>query len=115
LAIRLLVVEGSRLLELDDIRRTVDAYSPASLTYPWRHTDPAVDALQHRIERLVGKQIGADRVELFGQIWEDAHATAGIPAPPRRDTGTWPRASIPHLSEPWYCCAEPTAEQGALI
>ena len=22
-----------------------------------------------------------------------------------------PRAAIPHFSEPWYCCAEPTQEQ----
>jgi hypothetical protein len=115
LAIRLLVVEGSRLLELDDIRRTVGAYSPSSLTYPWRHADPAVDALQGRIEGLVGTQMAADRATLFEQIWEDAHRTAGIPAPPRRDFGTQPRAPIPHSSEPWYCCAEPTAEQGALI
>ena len=36
LMIRLLIPEGSRLLELDDIRALVGRYSPASLTYPWR-------------------------------------------------------------------------------
>jgi hypothetical protein len=103
LAIRLLIPQGSRLLELPDIQRVAGPYSPASLTYPWRHPDPAVDALQQRIERLVGAKIGADRPSTFQQIWDDAHAAAGVPAPPRRETGALPRAAIPYLNEPWYC------------
>ncbi len=103
LAIRLLIPEGSRLLELDDIQRVVGPYSPGSLTYPWRHPDPAVDALQQRIERLVGTKIGAERAATFQPIWDDAHAAAGLPAPPRRETGALPRAAIPYLNEPWYC------------
>jgi radical SAM superfamily enzyme YgiQ (UPF0313 family) len=103
LAIRLLIPEGSRLLELEDIRQMIGSYSPASLTYPWQHADPAVDALQQRIERLVGKQLGADRRSLFNRIWEEAHHTAGITSSPRPETGALPRAAIPYLNEPWYC------------
>ena len=40
LVIRLLIPRGSRLLELDDVRAIVGPYSPATLTYPWRHPDP---------------------------------------------------------------------------
>jgi radical SAM superfamily enzyme YgiQ (UPF0313 family) len=103
LAIRLLIPEGSRLLELEEIRQIVGPYSPASLIYPWRHADPAVDALQHHIERVVGKHLGADRSALFARIWEDSHEAAGVAAPPRHPGGALPRAAIPYLNEPWYC------------
>ena len=46
LAIRLLVTSGSPLLDLPDIREVVAPFDPASLTWPWRHRDPRVDALQ---------------------------------------------------------------------
>ena len=54
LAIRLLVTEGSRLLELPDVRAVMRSFSPRSLTYPWAHADPRVDDLQTRIEAFVG-------------------------------------------------------------
>jgi hypothetical protein len=102
LAIRLLVPEGSRLLELDDLRRIVRPYSAASLTYPWHHPQPEVDRLQRRIERLVGTSLGGDRREVFDRIWQEAHAQAGI-TPRPRERGALPRAAIPYLNEPWYC------------
>jgi radical SAM superfamily enzyme YgiQ (UPF0313 family) len=103
LAIRLLIPEGSRLLELGDIRNTIGAYSPASLTYPWRHRDPAVDALQREIERLAGSTLDVERRDLFGRIWALAHSAAAVAAPSRRERGALPRAAIPYLNEPWYC------------
>jgi Radical SAM superfamily len=103
LAIRLLIPEGSRLLELEDVRRIAGPYSPDSLVYPWQHQDPRVDELQRHIEQVVGKNLGADRSSLFTRIWADAHRAAGIAAPPRRETGALPRAAIPYLNEPWYC------------
>jgi radical SAM superfamily enzyme YgiQ (UPF0313 family) len=102
LAIRLLVTEGSRLLELDDIRRSIGPYSPASLTYPWKHDDPSVDRLHQRIDALVGKHLGADRASVFTAIWREAHEAAGKSMPPP-ETGALPRAAIPYLNEPWYC------------
>jgi hypothetical protein len=26
-----------------------------------------------------------------------------------------PSAGVPHVTEPWYCCAEPTEGQAALL
>ena len=102
LVIRLLIPEGSRLLELDEVRALVRPYSPASLIYPWQHPDPAVDALQRRLEAMVGNQLRSDRREIFSRVWETAHAAAGVPGrlrqPPRLA-----RAAIPYLNEPWYC------------
>src|SRR5260370_1331936 len=46
----------------------------------------------------------------FERIWKGAHAAAGFPAP-RINLSAHSRAGVPFLSEPWYCCAEPTRDQ----
>ena len=53
LAIRLLIPEGSRLLERDDIRKLTGAFDAEKLFYPWRHADPCVDELQARLGAIV--------------------------------------------------------------
>ncbi len=50
LAIRLLITEGSRLLELPDIRQAIGPFNVQSLTYPWRHQDERVDDLQAALD-----------------------------------------------------------------
>jgi hypothetical protein len=42
------------------------------------------------------------------RIWEAAHAAAGVAAP-ELELGAG--RAVPFLSEPWYCCAEPTKAQ----
>ena len=37
LAIRLLIPQGSKVLELDDVRAVIDGFDPATLTYRWLH------------------------------------------------------------------------------
>jgi radical SAM superfamily enzyme YgiQ (UPF0313 family) len=103
LAIRLLVTEGSRLLELSDLRTMVQRFNPGSLTYPWTHADARVDALQREIEGLVGVNLSAPRRELFARTWNLAHERAGVtpPGPVEQDVAA--RATIPYLNEPWYC------------
>jgi radical SAM superfamily enzyme YgiQ (UPF0313 family) len=102
LAIRLLVTEGSRLLEIPEIRRVTPQFSPRSLTYPWVHPDPRVDDLQQAIEALVGVSLSAPRRAVFGRVWTLAHDAAGIRAE-RYDPAIPARATIPYLNEPWYC------------
>jgi radical SAM superfamily enzyme YgiQ (UPF0313 family) len=113
LAIRLLITEGSRLLELSEIRDLAPAFDRATMTYPWRHADPRVDRLHEEISSLVMKTSLA-RSETFSQVWAVAHAAAGI-VPPNRHPEIDPKPIVPHLSEPWYCCAEPTESQMAMI
>jgi radical SAM superfamily enzyme YgiQ (UPF0313 family) len=115
LAIRLLVTEGSRLLELPDIRDVIREFNPRSLSYPWTHADSRVDDLQKRIEAFVGGNLSWARRDIFGSIWTLAHEAAGLSAARRVAPDAPARVTIPHLSEPWYCCAEPTSEQVALI
>jgi len=80
LAIRLLITNGSPLLELPDIQAVITEFDAASLTWPWRHRDPRVDALQESVMRSI----------------------AAKPADVR---------TIPHMTEAWYCCAEPVSEE----
>jgi radical SAM superfamily enzyme YgiQ (UPF0313 family) len=53
LAIRLLVTADSALLELSDLRNAVGPFDAESLMWPWRHGDPAVDALQRDVMAIV--------------------------------------------------------------
>jgi hypothetical protein len=103
LAIRLLVPQGSRLLELDEIRSVLSHYDPRSLTHIWRHPDDRVDGLQREVERLVGVSLTSDRRVVFERIWRVAHEAVGMRAPQRRNSEALPRAAIPYLNEPWYC------------
>src|SRR6185312_8656666 len=76
LAIRLLIPQGSRMLELEEIRAVTGAFDPRSLTYPWVHADGAVDALQSDLTQLIGVKTSLSRTELFGKVWDLAHARA---------------------------------------
>ncbi len=111
LCIRLLVPEGSYLLQLPGFRERIAAFDPNLLGYPWRHADARVDELQQALQALVAQseQQARARSEIFERIWQCAHDALGLapPALTRADFGE----SIPHLSEPWYCCAEPTDQQ----
>ncbi len=122
LAIRLLVTSGSPLLELPDIRAAIGEFEPAeagpharfdpaSLTWPWRHDDPRVDALQQDIMVIAGAA-GLSRSDAFFAIAALARERGGLPASVRALRA---RPLAPSLSEPWYCCAEPNPEQMAAI
>jgi radical SAM superfamily enzyme YgiQ (UPF0313 family) len=102
LAIRLLVTDKSRLLELEDVQRIVRPFDPVSLTYPWAHPDPAVDALHEAVSTIVGVRINAPRAETFERVWQTAHEHAGATPPPRMPVLA-ARATVPYLTEPWYC------------
>jgi radical SAM superfamily enzyme YgiQ (UPF0313 family) len=102
LAIRLLIPQGSRLLELEDVRSRISHYDPRWLTHMWTHPDPRVDGLQRDVESIVGTNLTADRRATFDRIWTLAHDRAGLPAPHRRNSAP-ARATIPYLNEPWYC------------
>jgi radical SAM superfamily enzyme YgiQ (UPF0313 family) len=112
LGIRLLIPEGSRLLELDEVRRNVGPFDPQSLFYPWKHSDPRIDALAETVQGIAadGDRRKESRTTVFERIWNAAHAAAGLDTP-SSSSAQAPPAAVPFLSEPWYCCAEPTREQ----
>ena len=110
LAIRLLVPQGSRLLELDEMRAHLGAFDADTLTYRWTHPDPRVDELQRDVMARVGTRLTSDRQLLFDEIRALARERAGVSYPPLRQgsgqADTPParaRATVPYLNEPWYC------------
>jgi radical SAM superfamily enzyme YgiQ (UPF0313 family) len=115
LAIRMLIPAGSRLLDLPEICDGVEPFDAAALVYPWKHADPRVDALAAEVQQIVEreeKQRGS-RAEIFEMIWNAAARAAGEkrPPPPALSEPRKSRPAIPHMNEPWYCCAEPTSDQ----
>jgi radical SAM superfamily enzyme YgiQ (UPF0313 family) len=110
LGIRLLIPEGSRLLELEEVRRMVAAFDAESLVYPWRNADAGVDALSETVQSIAADsdRKKESRAVAFARIWEAAHAAAGHVVPELRVREA---RGVPFLSEPWYCCSEPTRDQ----
>jgi radical SAM superfamily enzyme YgiQ (UPF0313 family) len=118
LAIRLLIPAGSRLLDLDEIRGWVGEFDDSALAYPWKHSDAGVDQLCSELQGLVNncEKMKLSRAQTFARMVEMARRAAGLAiaaANPLAIVGV--RPGIPHLSEPWYCCAEPSGEQLAAI
>src|SRR6266446_1712423 len=110
LGIRLLIPEGSRLLELEEVRGAVEAFDAESLVYPWRNANARVDALNETVQSIAAEadRKKESRAAAFARIWQAAHAAAGVEAPELRVAT---ERAVPFLSEPWYCCAEPTRDQ----
>ena len=109
LAIRLLIPAGSKLLELPEVQALVGPFDEQLLIYPWQNSEPSVDHLYQDVLALIetGVARGEERREIFTQV----AALVGLPV--REANGRRLRAPIPYLTEPWYCCAEPTEEQFA--
>jgi radical SAM superfamily enzyme YgiQ (UPF0313 family) len=110
LGIRLLIPEASRLLALSDTQELVGAFDAESLVYPWRNVDARVDRLSEAVQAIAADADAKkmSRPEAFTRIWRAAHAAAGVDVP---ELKLGAGRAVPFLSEPWYCCAEPTKEQ----
>lgn len=116
LSIRLLIPQGSRILELPAMAEHLGAFDAEKLSYAWTPADPRADALQARVRAAVqqGEHEDAGRRAIFRRVWRLAHEACGrrAPALPAPAAGAGP---VPAMSEPWYCCAEPTEEQLARV
>jgi radical SAM superfamily enzyme YgiQ (UPF0313 family) len=111
-AIRLLIPAGSRLLELDEVSELVKPFDDEALLYPWTHADPRVDRLHSDVLAIVEAAGDDEREATFAAIRRLARAAAGLPDDDEDEAvAVKRRTAVPHLSEPWYCCAEPTEQQ----
>ncbi len=111
LSIRLLIPQGSYLLRIPGFAQQLEAFDGKSLGYPWVHADVRVDALQKAVQACAeeGEKEGWSRRDIFARIWALVHEASGL-AVPDLPSGSMGQP-IAHMSEPWYCCAEPTDEQ----
>jgi len=105
LAIRLLIPAGSRLLELEEVRRMVAPFDPSALVYPWQSPDPRVDELCKEVEEIVAtsEKRKLSRRAIFERIWKAVHQAAGEEAEFAAQPVLVSRAEVPYLNEPWYC------------
>jgi len=102
LAMRLLIPAGSRLLELPEITALAGPFDEHALVHPWRHPDPAVDALARDAMGVVaeGAREGWDRAHVFRRIERLANPAAVAPEP---EAAAFRLPPVPFLEEPWYC------------
>ena len=112
LAIRLLIPGGSLLLDVPEVQSILGPFDEAALSYRWVHPDPRVDSLQRDVDSQVQEMSARDanRRAIFEGIWGLVHQYMECPVDPLPPAQTVWKA-VPYLSEPWYCCAEPTREQ----
>lgn len=103
MAIRLLIPAGSRLLELPEIQAVIAPFDREKLCYPWQNPDLRVDELQQELEKVVQQPAnsGSSRRELFVEALRLASSKAG--KVPEGLPLLAARATIPYLTEPWYC------------
>jgi hypothetical protein len=114
LSIRLLLPEGSLLLDHPEMAPHLTGHDPASFSHLWRHPDPAMDRLQRDVAALVaaGADAGVAPAQTHAGIRllaAAAAAAAGIEWDATAELGG--TTGRPRLSEPWFCCAEPTERQ----
>lgn len=98
-SIRLLLPDDSLLLGVPEIQAHLTSYDPELLGTQWRSADPAMDVLQQEIAALV---------EGGGDFADVRRLISGIPTAP------W-TTGRPHLTETWFCCAEPTSAQRSVL
>jgi radical SAM superfamily enzyme YgiQ (UPF0313 family) len=100
LAIRLLLPEGSLLLQLPEVRAMIEPFDTRGLCYRWQNADSRLDALIASIQETIkrAERHRKSRWETFRMIWDLAQA-GEFPV----DAPMVSRATIPYLTEPWYC------------
>ena len=113
LAVRLLIPPGSLLLDVPSVRALIGAYDPVTLSHVWTHPDPRMRALESQVFTLIeaGTSAGTPAAELFTQLRALALSVGGGGLATDRAAPPPPRPAAPRLSEPWFCCAEPTTLQ----
>jgi radical SAM superfamily enzyme YgiQ (UPF0313 family) len=101
--VRLLLPEGSLLLDRPELAAHLGPYDPEALTYTWSAADPAVDRLQTELSELVqaAAAVHATPEETFPAVVSCVRQATGAAW-----KGQIPAGSVsgrPRLTEPWFC------------
>ena len=119
-SVRLLVPPGSALLTPPETHPTPMAQFLGSLDqqkfqHTWTHPDSRMDSLQQAVTRVVENSTKAkeDPERTFYRLWELVYETAGLEFASLNKTMSMKpdRVRPPRMTEPWFCCAEPTTDQ----
>ena len=83
--------------------------------HTWTHPDPRMDPLQQAVTRIVedGTKTEEDPEHTFYRLWEVVYDTAGLSFSSLNKAVSMnpDRVRPPRMTEPWFCCAEPTTDQ----
>jgi radical SAM superfamily enzyme YgiQ (UPF0313 family) len=120
--IRLLLPPGSLLLDAPDpeLAASLTGYDEAALSWTWRSGHEHVDELQAEVAGIA-EQAAAVEEPLRTTYAEFRRATFSYLGRPDPRAGEVSRLALerarvrPHLSESWFCCAEPTNRQLAQV
>ncbi|GIU92364.1 MAG: radical SAM protein [Acidimicrobiia bacterium] len=103
LSIRLLVPDGSLLLDLPDMVPYLGDYDPVGLTYRWEYAHPELDRVQATLAELAAE--AADRGEDPGttltEMWARSAELLDLPASEVIPAGA--TSGRPRMTEPWFC------------
>ena len=106
--IRLLLPEGSLLLDHPELDAHLGPYDPELLTYTWTAADRKTDRLQVRLAALVAQSVAAGEpiATIFSRVRAAACEAAGRADGPARRPEPVLCGSVearPRLTEPWFC------------
>jgi hypothetical protein len=112
LSIKLLIPEGSLLENHPAVVPHLERYRPEALTWGWRFASTEVDAL-HRSLGKIAEEASDCRADAIDTLTEMSAAIDNAAGRKTRPLSPGPKA--PRLTESWFCCAEPTANQAVAI
>ena len=119
-SVRLLVPPGSALLtppakHPTPMAQFLGALDQQKFQHTWTHPDPRMDPLQQAVTRIVedGTKTEEDPEHTFYRLWEVVYDTAGLSFSSLNKAVSMnpDRVRPPRMTEPWFCCAEPTTDQ----
>ncbi len=111
--VRLLLPEGSLLLDQPEMTPHLGPFDAERLGWTWTHPDAAVDQLQQELSALVEARVDQESALTFAEIDQlvRGRATTIRPRPVDGAVSSGPSGPRARLTESWFCCSEPTEAQ----
>ena len=111
MAIRLLIPRGSLLEDHPAVRPYLTAYNSKMLSWDWEFEHQETEGLFMELADVAAEASGCglETTETLSRMAGVVGQIADLAF------DTKPATFVPRLTESWFCCAEPTAEQGSLV
>ena len=120
-AIRLLVPPGSALINQPEQDGSIETFlgplDQAGFQYHWTHPDPRMDQLHQDISSAVedAAKAAEDPIDTFYRLRAMTYRMAGRTVTAVHRSRRAQQSRPPRMSEPWFCCAEPTKQQFVVL
>ncbi len=113
LAIKVLIPEGSLLVEQPDFAPYLERFDPEALTWLWEFDSPEAERLHKELDLIAAEASDCqeDSRLTLNRMRQTVESVSGVALGSQPDFDF----KVPRLSESWFCCAEPTAGQATTI